>query len=81
MIIKINAKCSDLFSARLHENGKEKFSDAVAEYDGYVPEWFPGDHYGDYVELEIDTDTGKILNWKKPSKKELKKTFGNWEGK
>jgi len=32
-----------------------------------VPEMMPGEHCGDYVEIDIDIATGKILNWKKPS--------------
>ena len=71
--LKISAKCSDLFSIVLRENGN-----LVQEYEGYVPEWFPNpkeEHYGDYVQLTIDVETGKILNWKKPSAKDLKETF------
>lgn len=67
--IKISAKCSDMFSAQLCENGVVK-----REYDGYVPVWFPNpsvEHYGDYVDLEIDIDTGKIVNWKKPGARNL----------
>lgn len=67
--IKITAKCSDMFSAALFENGVLK-----GEYDGYVPAWFPAptvQHYGDYVELTIDLDTGKIVNWKKPTRANL----------
>jgi hypothetical protein len=65
--LRISAKCSDLFYAEL--DGKE--------HDGYVPDWMPGEHYGDYVELDIDIDTGKILNWKTPTKEELANTFKN----
>jgi hypothetical protein len=58
--VRICAKCSDLCSTEiLDTNGK-----LIAERDGYVPEWMPGEHYGDYVELDIDIKTGKILNWK-----------------
>ena len=65
--IQITAKCSDLFSAVLCEaDGKP-----IAEYHGYVPEFMPGEHFGDYVELTIELETGKILNWKKPTKKQL----------
>jgi hypothetical protein len=39
--------------------------------DGDVPDFFPGDNYGDYVILEIDIDTGQILNWEKPDAVEL----------
>ena len=45
------------------------------EYDGYVPDFFPGKHYGDYVQLEIDADTGKILNWKAPTKEDIDELF------
>jgi hypothetical protein len=68
--IKITAKCSDMFSVQLFKDTK-----MVGEYDGYVPEWMPGEHYGDYVELEIDIHTGKIVNWKQPSVSALKETF------
>jgi hypothetical protein len=68
--IKINAKCSDCFCASLHEEGKE-----VRHYDGYVPDFFPGQHYGDYIQLEIDANTGKILNWEPPTSNELDKVF------
>lgn len=64
--INITAKCSDMFAANLKEDGK-----IIGEYDGYVPDFMPGNHYGDYVELQIDIDTGKILNWKKPTAKQL----------
>lgn len=62
----ISAKCSDMFHATLRKDGKQ-----IGEYDGYVPDFMPGQHYGDYVQLEIDTDTGLIVNWKKPTKEQL----------
>ena len=70
-IISISAKCSDLFSATLHDEKGEQ----IGEYNGYVPEFFPEDHCGDYVELDIDIETGQIKNWKNPSKAALKKIF------
>ena len=67
MIIQMCVKCSDMFSARLvDDKGK-----LVGDYDGYVPDFFPGEHYGDYVELDIDADTGRILNWVRPQTKAL----------
>ena len=61
------AECSDMFWAQLEdENGKN-----IGEYNGYVPDFFPGEHYGDYVQLDIDVETGQILNWNKPTKKDL----------
>lgn len=74
--IRINAKCSDMFSANLVDDKGIACGDA---YDGYVPSWFPNpntEHYGDYVELEIDLATGQIVNWKRPTLGQLKKTFG-----
>jgi len=71
--ISLSAKCSDLFSAHLSETGAP-----IREYMGYVPAWLPNpkvEHYGDYVELVIDIDTGKILNWKKPTQAQLNETF------
>ena len=69
-VISINAKCSDGFDAILINNGHVK-----GEYTGYVPDWMPGQHYGDYVDLRIDIETGRILNWKKPTAAQLKETF------
>lgn len=57
-------RCSITF---LNESG-----DAIGERDNYVPDYFPEEHYGDYLELDIDVETGQILNWKKPTQKELR---------
>lgn len=55
------------------------YKDADGEYvgsrDGYVPDFMPGEHYGDYIELLIDVETGQILNWKKPTQKVLKESM------
>lgn len=62
--LSIYTKVCDEFSARLlDQNGDEIFD----QEDGYVPGFMPGDHYGDYLILEIDIDTGQIKNWKAPS--------------
>ena len=66
-VIEISAKCSDLFSAQVINDKGE----VLINYDGYVPKFFPDDHYGDYVMLNININTGKILNWKKPSESQL----------
>ena len=71
-ILKICAKCSDLFSASLVVDGKE-----VANHDGYVPNFMPNEHYGDYVELDIDIDTGQVINWERVTEKEVKKQLNN----
>ena len=72
--LRITAKCSDMFNAQLIEDGKQ-----TGAFDGYVPKWFPNpdaEHYGDYVELEIDMATGQILNWKTPTVGNIVNTFG-----
>ena len=82
-VIQVTAKCSDLFTAQLlrvipadpNQKQPEKLVQIGTDYSGYVPEWMPGEHFGDYVELDIDVETGKILNWDKPSLAVLRKTF------
>ena len=71
-ILRICGKTTDLFSAQLIEDGKE-----TAKHDGYVPDFMPEQHYGDYIELDIDIDSGMITNWKTPTKAELKTQLNN----
>ncbi|RLA60650.1 MAG: hypothetical protein DRQ89_12560 [Epsilonproteobacteria bacterium] len=59
--IRLNAKCSDLCWVQLVDDE----GNPIVEGDGYVPDFMPGEHSGDYVELDIDPDTGIILNWDK----------------
>jgi len=68
-ILSICVKCSDAFTARLFSMDE---IEPIATHDGYVPDFMPEEHYGDYVELDIDIDTGRIINWKTPTDKELK---------
>jgi hypothetical protein len=72
VVLSICGKTSDLFTASLIEDGK-----VVRTHDGYVPKFMPEEHYGDYIELDIDVATGQILNWKAPTKKELKEQLNN----
>lgn len=66
-VLSICAKCSDMCAATLtDEKGK-----VLKEHDGYVPSLLPEQHWGDYVILDIDVNTGQILNWKKPTKKQI----------
>lgn len=66
MVIKISAKCSDLFSME-GPNG--------LQYSGYVPDFFPDEHFCDYVMLTIDTRSGKILNWGNVLDSQVKEVF------
>lgn len=59
--IKIHVKCCDRFSYAIHDaEGAEIYQ----QDDGYVPDFMPGPHYGDYIMLDIDIDTGVVKNWK-----------------
>jgi hypothetical protein len=59
-ILSISAKCSDLCSSQYKDkNGKITKSNDYA----YVPDDI-NIGGGDYVEMDIDTETGKIVNWK-----------------
>jgi hypothetical protein len=70
--ITISAKCSDLCYATL----RDAIGNQIGEdHDGYVPKWMPDEHYGDYVMLDIDVETGRILNWKTPTEAQLRETF------
>jgi hypothetical protein len=68
--LKIYCKVSDRFTASLEAaDGRELFD----QEDGYVPSFMPGDHYGDYIILDIDLATGQIINWKEPSAAAIEK--------
>lgn len=66
-ILKICVKCSDRFTAILVEG-----NNILSDFEGYVPDFMPEDHYGDYIELDIDIETGKIINWTFPTLKQVK---------
>lgn len=66
--LKLHLKVRDEFSAQLVDDRGEVIHD---QEDGYVPSFMPGDHYGDYVILDIDLETGKILNWQPPEAAQL----------
>lgn len=62
--LRITCKVSDRFCASLlSATGTEIYS----QDDGYVPDFMPGKHYGDYIYLDIDIDTGEVTNWKTPA--------------
>lgn len=66
--LRLHLKVCDNFTASIaDQNGKE----IGGQDDGYVPGFMPGEHYGDYVILDIDIDTGQITNWTKPSREQI----------
>lgn len=66
--LSIYCKVCDNFTASLLDQNGETIHD---QEDGYVPSFMPGDHYGDYLILEIDIDTGVVKNWKVPDAEDL----------
>ena len=67
-IISVSAKCSDMCSLQY----KRADGTTYFEHDGYVPHFLGPSGYGDYVQLDIERDTGQILNWKRPTDKDLR---------
>ncbi len=62
--LKVHRKVSDRFcDSIIDQDGKEIFD----QEDGYVPDFMPGQHYGDYIILDIDLDSGQVVNWSAPS--------------
>lgn len=66
--LRIFCKVCDEFTASLHDDDGAIICD---QGDGYVPGFMPGEHYGDYLILNIDIETGQVTNWEKPTSAEL----------
>lgn len=71
--LSIYTKVTDQFCAQLLDQDGEVLKD----HEGYVPKFMPGQHHGDYLILKIDIDTGKVLNWRAPTKGELEEWLGD----
>lgn len=67
-VMKMYLKVRDDFCAEFVDTN----NNSILNYEGYVPSFMPEEHYGDYVYLNIDIDTGQILNW---DKDKFKKNF------
>jgi len=59
-ILKMHIKISDRFSGSLFDAQGELIGSID---DEYVPSFFPGEHFGDYLIFDINIDTGQIMNW------------------
>lgn len=66
--LRIYCKVSDRFTYSIDDAQGEEIH---CQEDGYVPDFMPGEHYGDYVILDIDLDTGMVSNWKKPTAEQI----------
>ncbi|WP_313447370.1 hypothetical protein [Pseudomonas sp.] len=73
--LRLHIKVRDGFDASIQDDQ----GDEVGSYKGYVPDFFPGDHYGDYLILNIDLETGQIKNWKKPGAADIEKMLAQDE--
>lgn len=68
--LQIHAKVADAGTYTLLDQDGEE----IVEVDGYVPSFLPGDHYGDYIMLDVDMKTGVIKNWDQISQTDV----ANW---
>ncbi|MEF2156440.1 hypothetical protein V3390_09425 [Luteimonas sp. FXH3W] len=66
--IRLHLKVSDRFTAFIHDQDGEQLG---GQDGGYVPDFMPQQHYGDYVILNIDLDTGMVTNWRKPTAEQI----------
>lgn len=66
--VRMHLKVCDNFTASLND---QDGAEICAQEDGYVPGFMPGEHYGDYVILNIDLETGLVTNWNTPSTKKI----------
>jgi hypothetical protein len=65
--LRIFIKIRDEFYCKiLNENEQE-----ILKYEGYVPDFMPTEHCGDYIDLEINMKTGQITNWKENIENEV----------
>lgn len=74
--VSIYCKVSDRFTYQLKDAEGAIVHD---QDDGYVPNFMPGEHYGDYVILDIDVDTGMVTNWKVPTARQIQDAIKNEE--
>lgn len=74
--IEIYCKVSDRFTYQLKDSEGAMVFD---QDDGYVPDFMPGEHYGDYVILNIDLDTGMVTNWTAPTAKQIEEAINKSE--
>ncbi len=57
--IFISAKCASCFFMSVNDENNQY----IASYDGNVPSFIPNAG-GDYIQMEINIESGRILNWK-----------------
>lgn len=68
--IEIVMKVRDTFSAAILDENSKLLGE---QEDVYVPGFMPGEHYGDYLMLKIDLDTGQVVDWRAPTSEEIER--------
>ena len=71
--IRVYTKTSDQFECKI----LDRDGGVIEKYEGYVPAFFPGEHCGDYLILNIDIETGNITNWQRPTEEDIIKLLGS----
>ena len=66
--LKVCAKCCDMCSASLHDQDGAQIGE---DWDNYVPMGMGLGKDGDYIQIDIDLETGRILNWDPPTKEAI----------
>lgn len=69
-VLTISAKCSDLCNSVLEEH--ENFYNEIAGYPPQIDDLCGGD----YINFQLDIETGKIVGWTKEHTKQVEKAFG-----
>ncbi len=70
--VKVHVKVTDMGNYTLCDYLDRPIAE---KSEDYVPGFFPGDHHGDYLILDIDLDTGKITNWVTPKAEDVIASF------
>jgi hypothetical protein len=71
--LSVHCKVCDMFTAHVLDSDGNELG---GQDDGYVPSFMPGAHYGDYLILDIDLETGQITNWKTPDPEDIAAFIG-----
>jgi hypothetical protein len=67
-ILRIHMKVRDTFTAQVIDADGAVIG---GQEDVYVPGFMPGQHYGDYLLLDINLETGMVENWKAPTAQQI----------
>lgn len=73
-VLRICCMVLDEFTAHILDS---KGDELGGQDRGYVPDFMPGDHYGDYLSLDIDLESGQVLNWNRPTTEQLAEFIEN----